>query len=142
VKSEFFTLLEIVPNISSKSLHPSPQYFTKSTNPLFSTIPLIRNFSPITEAYTSAYNFASEDGLTGHHLVTRAEYLESGSNASRRKFRDWKLYQESEKEKPANAKEAGISFSTTTTNARASGTRGRQQQQQLLWMFTPSQVKG
>ncbi|KIM40974.1 hypothetical protein M413DRAFT_72674 [Hebeloma cylindrosporum] len=86
--------------------------------------------NPITEAYTSAYHFASEDGLTGHHFVTRAEYLESGSNPSRRKFRDWKVYQEYEKEKPANAKEAGTSFSTTTTNARGSGTRGRQQQQQ------------
>jgi actin-related protein 6 len=82
--------------------------------------------NPITEAYTSAYNLASEDGLTRHDFVTRAEYLESGSNASRRKFRDWK--QESEKEKPTNAKDPGTP-SATTTSARVSGTRARQQQQ-------------
>ncbi|KAF8956525.1 actin-related protein Arp6 [Flammula alnicola] len=53
---------------------------------------------PITEAYESAYNFASQDGFA-RLAVTRAEYAESGSSASRRKFRDWKP-QESEKEKP------------------------------------------
>ncbi|PPQ95265.1 hypothetical protein CVT26_014839 [Gymnopilus dilepis] len=57
--------------------------------------------NPITEAYKSAYQFALQDGFV-QHVVTRAEYAESGSNASRRKFRDWKP-QESEKEK---AKEA------------------------------------
>ena len=53
--------------------------------------------SPITEAYRSAYQFVSETGFT-EHVVTRAEYAEYGSNASRKKFRDWKP-QESEKEK-------------------------------------------
>jgi hypothetical protein len=54
-------------------------------------------FSPITEAYHSAYQFVSQAGFT-EHVVTRAEYAEYGSNASRKKFRDWKP-QESEKEK-------------------------------------------
>ena len=54
-------------------------------------------FSPITEAYHSAYQFVRQPGFT-EHVVTRAEYAEYGSNASRKKFRDWKP-QESEKEK-------------------------------------------
>lgn len=54
-------------------------------------------FSPITEAYQSAYQFVSQAGFA-EHVVTRAEYAENGSNASRKKFRDWKP-QESEKEK-------------------------------------------
>ena len=58
-------------------------------------------FSPITEAYHSAYQFVRQDGFT-QHVVTRAEYAENGSNASRKKFRDWKP-QESEKEKPKEA---------------------------------------
>jgi len=53
---------------------------------------------PITEAYQAAYNFASMPTFA-QYVVTRAEYAESGSNASRRKFRDWKP-QEPEKEKP------------------------------------------
>lgn len=53
---------------------------------------------PITEAYQAAYNFASMPTFA-QYVVTRAEYAESGSNASRRKFRDWKT-QEPEKEKP------------------------------------------
>ncbi|KAF8157920.1 actin-related protein Arp6 [Crassisporium funariophilum] len=56
---------------------------------------------PVTEAYHSAYQFASQAGFA-QHVVTRSEYAESGSNASRRKFRDWKP-QESEKEKPKEA---------------------------------------
>lgn len=58
-------------------------------------------FSPITEAYHSAYQFVNQAGFT-EHVVTRAEYAEYGSNASRKKFRDWKP-QESEKEKPKEA---------------------------------------
>jgi len=57
--------------------------------------------NPITEAYHSAYQFVRQDGFT-QHVVTRAEYAENGSNASRKKFRDWKP-QESEKEKPKEA---------------------------------------
>jgi len=56
---------------------------------------------PITEAYQSAYNFASTPEFS-MHLVTRAEYAESGSNASRRKFPLWNS-QESEKEKSKDA---------------------------------------
>jgi len=59
---------------------------------------------PITEAYHSAYQFVSQVGFI-QHVVTRAEYAENGSNASRRKFRDWKP-QESEKEKPKEASKA------------------------------------
>jgi len=57
--------------------------------------------NPITEAYHSAYQFVNQPGFT-EHVVTRAEYAEYGSNASRKKFRDWKP-QESEKEKPKEA---------------------------------------
>ncbi|KAG6856228.1 hypothetical protein H0H87_006322 [Tephrocybe sp. NHM501043] len=53
---------------------------------------------PIIEAYKAAATFASLPGFT-NHVVTRAEYAESGSNASRRKFHDWKP-REVEKEKP------------------------------------------
>ena len=50
----------------------------------------VRFPSPITEAYNSALKFASPwEGLS-HVVVTRAEYQESGSNASWRKFRDWR----------------------------------------------------
>jgi len=45
--------------------------------------------SAIIEAYKSAYAFASQEDF-GRHCVTKEEYAESGSNASRRKFRDWK----------------------------------------------------
>ncbi|KAF9481127.1 actin-related protein Arp6 [Pholiota conissans] len=51
---------------------------------------------PITEAYKSAHAFAAAEPSSSHNsvsfarnAVTRAEYAESGSNASRRKFRDW-----------------------------------------------------
>ncbi|KAG6898393.1 hypothetical protein C0992_004103 [Termitomyces sp. T32_za158] len=53
---------------------------------------------PITEAYRAAVAFAGMAGFT-NQVVTRAEYAESGSNASRRKIRDWKP-RETEKEKP------------------------------------------
>ncbi|KAG6819703.1 hypothetical protein H0H93_009447 [Arthromyces matolae] len=54
--------------------------------------------SPITEAYRSAVAFSRIPDFT-NRAVTRAEYAESGSNASRRKFHDWKP-REAEKEKP------------------------------------------
>jgi len=44
---------------------------------------------PITEAYRSALRFVGETPFAAC-AVTRAEYLESGSNASRRKFHDWR----------------------------------------------------
>jgi len=44
---------------------------------------------PILEAYRSAITFAKSPAFP-QHVVTREEYLEIGSNACRRKFRDWK----------------------------------------------------
>ncbi|KZT23398.1 actin-related protein Arp6 [Neolentinus lepideus HHB14362 ss-1] len=43
----------------------------------------------MTEAYKSALAFA-RSGDFSSYVVTRAEYQESGSNASRRRFKDWK----------------------------------------------------
>ena len=45
--------------------------------------------SPILEAYRSAMAFANQPAYSDR-IVTRAEYQEGGSNACRRKFRDWK----------------------------------------------------
>ncbi|TEB40080.1 actin-related protein Arp6 [Coprinellus micaceus] len=62
--------------------------------------PGLKQRLPITEAYKSAFAFASRPDFT-QHVVTRAEYAEYGSNASRRKFPDWKkaeLEHESEKD--------------------------------------------
>ena len=42
------------------------------------------------EAFNSAIAFANTPEFFDR-VVTRAEYLESGSNASRRKFADWKV---------------------------------------------------
>jgi len=53
--------------------------------------------SPITEAYRSAFAFASQAGFA-EHAVTRAEYLEGGSNACRRKFKDWRSLDEALKD--------------------------------------------
>ena len=58
---------------------------------------------PITEAYQAAYAFASSTatsaagGSVGNRFVTRAEYLESGSLASRKKFSDWKSAEDLER---------------------------------------------
>ena len=71
-------------------------YFSLTLSSIL-TFSKILCFSPITEAYHSACQFVSQAGFT-EHVVTRAEYAEYGSNASRKKFRDWKP-QESEKEK-------------------------------------------
>lgn len=51
---------------------------------------------PITEAYIAASAFVTTPEFS-KRAVTRAEYAEYGSNASRRKFRDWKHF-ENEKE--------------------------------------------
>lgn len=58
----------------------SPFHFASSRSP---------NPSPIISAYNAALSFASHPTFQ-HHLVTRAEYLESGSAACNRKFKDWK----------------------------------------------------
>ncbi|PFH51208.1 hypothetical protein AMATHDRAFT_75070 [Amanita thiersii Skay4041] len=52
---------------------------------------------PITEAYRAALKFCGMPQFV-QQAVTRSEYAEYGSNASRRKFHDWKLA-EFEKEK-------------------------------------------
>ncbi|KAF9046356.1 actin-like protein ARP6 [Panaeolus papilionaceus] len=52
---------------------------------------------PVTEVYRSACKFAAKPEFS-RLCVTREEYLESGSSATRRKFKDWKP-QEAEKEK-------------------------------------------
>ena len=52
---------------------------------------------PILEAYHSAFAFATTPEFTDN-VVKRTEYLESGSNASRRKFKDWKV-EEKERDK-------------------------------------------
>ena len=61
----------------------------------------LANKSPITEAYQSAYAFAdmtsAAGGGFGTRAVTRSEYLESGSTASRKKFLDWKSADDLEK---------------------------------------------
>ncbi|EPQ54631.1 actin-like protein Arp6 [Gloeophyllum trabeum ATCC 11539] len=44
---------------------------------------------PTTEAYKAALAFARNSAFPSH-VVTRAEYQESGSNACRRKFKDWR----------------------------------------------------
>ncbi|KAL0574881.1 Actin-related protein 6, partial [Marasmius crinis-equi] len=44
----------------------------------------------ITEAYSSALTLASSWDTLNRAAVTRAEYQESGSNASWKKFRDWR----------------------------------------------------
>ncbi|KAF5311711.1 hypothetical protein D9611_009471 [Ephemerocybe angulata] len=68
--------------------------------PVDSEVVIYKADDPITEAYKSAYNFASKPEFT-QHVVTRAEYAESGSNASRRKFPDWRKFKQAEKEKGA-----------------------------------------
>uniref|UniRef100_A0A0W0GCX3 Actin-like protein ARP6 n=1 Tax=Moniliophthora roreri TaxID=221103 RepID=A0A0W0GCX3_MONRR len=45
---------------------------------------------PITEAYKSALGLAASPTLLSRMAVSRSEYQESGSNASWRKFRDWR----------------------------------------------------
>ncbi|KAG6813018.1 hypothetical protein H0H92_014756 [Tricholoma furcatifolium] len=81
---------------------------------------------PITEAYRAAATFVDMPGFT-NSVVTRAEYAESGSNASRRKFRDWKP-REHEKEKPkepATAKTKGKQREEDRSHASNKPTRTR-----------------
>ncbi|KAF9065180.1 actin family [Rhodocollybia butyracea] len=65
----------------------------QSLAPMNSEVVLYKSDDPITEAYKSAEIFAAKPDFPSH-CVTRSEYLESGSNASRRKFRDWKVQAE------------------------------------------------
>ncbi|KAH8091034.1 actin-related protein Arp6 [Cristinia sonorae] len=57
--------------------------------PVDCMVELYQATDPIVSAYTAAYTFASQPAFQ-QRLVTRAEYLESGSSACRRKFKDWK----------------------------------------------------
>lgn len=56
--------------------------------------------SPIIEAYRSAIAFARSPDFA-RMAVTREEYLEMGSNATRRRFRDWKPSNQDGKAKEA-----------------------------------------
>ncbi|KAH7885477.1 actin family [Phlebopus sp. FC_14] len=60
----------------------------RSLAPVDFDIQIFASDDPVTEAYRSALSFVSHPGFSTH-LVTRAEYLESGSNATRRKFSQW-----------------------------------------------------
>ncbi|EGN93982.1 hypothetical protein SERLA73DRAFT_189133 [Serpula lacrymans var. lacrymans S7.3] len=62
----------------------------RSLAPLDFDVAIYQCDNPITEAYHSAVNFARQPDFFDH-VVTRAEYLESGSSASRRKFPDWQV---------------------------------------------------
>ncbi|EPT05352.1 actin protein Arp6 [Fomitopsis schrenkii] len=57
--------------------------------PVDCTVSIHSPKDPILEAYRSGVAFAKKPAFT-QQAVTRAEYLEMGNNASRRKFRDWK----------------------------------------------------
>ncbi|GAW02679.1 actin-related protein Arp6 [Lentinula edodes] len=58
--------------------------------PMYCEVRVHESTDPITEAYQSAYEFSTRPDFS-NHCLTRAEYLECGSNGSRRKFRDWKM---------------------------------------------------
>ncbi|KAI0040286.1 Actin/actin-like protein [Auriscalpium vulgare] len=57
----------------------------------------------VLEAYRGAVSLAKQSGFA-NHVVTREEYLEGGSNACRRKFKDWRTAQSSHKEDAARPK--------------------------------------
>lgn len=61
--------------------------------------------SPITEAYHSAFSFASHPHFS-EYAVTKAEYMEGGSNACRRKFKNQRPVDEPSKD-DATAKVKG-----------------------------------
>ncbi|KAJ4481897.1 actin-like protein ARP6 [Lentinula aciculospora] len=62
----------------------------RSLAPMHCEVKIYESDDPITEAYQSAQRFASRPDFY-NHCLTRAEYLECGSNGARRKFRDWKI---------------------------------------------------
>lgn len=94
---------------------------------------LTTTVSPITEAYRSAIKFTDQPQFSSR-LVTRAEYQESGSNACRRKFRDWQWAREGQgkeemlvskgkarakqKEDSIRPEKAGRSKRTTSTSMK------------------------
>ncbi|KAK2463382.1 hypothetical protein APHAL10511_004608 [Amanita phalloides] len=60
----------------------------RSLAPVDREVTIYESVEPITEAYRAALSFASQPEFT-QCMVTRSEYAEFGSNASRRKFCDW-----------------------------------------------------
>ncbi|RDB14700.1 Actin-like protein ARP6 [Hypsizygus marmoreus] len=93
---------EVVIYECNEYVHLMP-FIYPSTTDIWTDSPKLTNqphrpSSPITEAYRAAVCFASMPGFT-NQVVTRAEYIENGSSASRRKFHDWKPH-EAEKERP------------------------------------------
>ncbi|KAF8625937.1 hypothetical protein AX17_006663 [Amanita inopinata Kibby_2008] len=81
------------PNFRSRLL-----YELRSLAPVDCEVMVYECVEPTIEAYRAAHQFTNMAEFT-HRVVTRSEYAEFGSSASRRKFHDWKSY-EVEKEKP------------------------------------------
>lgn len=114
-----------------------PGFYERLSSELLSLTPveydlqIYRSEDAVTEAYRSALVFAN-DPTFSTHVVTRAEYLESGSNASRRKFPGWqsssasgdseisKIAQESMNEERGqlSRKPSRPRMRTTTTSSR------------------------
>jgi len=71
-----------------------PGYYERLSSELLSLTPveydlqIYRSEDAVTESYRSALAFVKNPAFMTH-VVTREEYLESGSNASRRKFPGW-----------------------------------------------------
>ncbi|ETW81470.1 hypothetical protein HETIRDRAFT_318154 [Heterobasidion irregulare TC 32-1] len=61
----------------------------RSLAPVDCEVVIYESENPILEAYRSAMAFANQPAYSDR-IVTKAEYQEGGSNACRRKFRDWK----------------------------------------------------
>jgi len=70
----------------------------RSLAPVDFEINIFKSDDPVTEAYRSALMFSKHPDFPPH-LLTRAEYLESGSSAARRKFGQWDIGKIVEKNK-------------------------------------------
>lgn len=83
----------IYPSIEYVFLSTSSQslLLVSSLNAAVNAMRLVFPFfrSPVLETYHSAIAYTQHTDFVDQ-CVTRAEYLESGSNACRRKFKDWK----------------------------------------------------
>ncbi|KAI0819238.1 actin-like protein Arp6 [Trametes gibbosa] len=73
----------------------------RSLAPIDCGVAVYASEHPTLEAYYAAVAFAARPEFT-QCVVTREEYLEMGSNACRRKFRDWKP---AEREAPSRSRE-------------------------------------
>ncbi|KAF8887162.1 actin-related protein Arp6 [Infundibulicybe gibba] len=78
----------------------------RSLAPVDCEVFVYESTEPITEAYRAAVNFAATPEFTDN-LVTRAEYAEFGSSASRRKFHDWKSSEAENERMKETAKSKG-----------------------------------